>query len=371
MEASVGVRFEGCDEGEQKKEGRLVPCRPWEKLTPSKDVCDSEKSPSATFLSLGGLGDLSCSSPTSPSNEVRREVLAVVGAVLESSVSRICELSAIKSTKSKQRKVEEMENRVSAVPSAIESKLQDYEARCCTIPSSREALASSYRPTEALSRPDPLFGSTCSAGRLPLHEISRDVRFAGVSRLKAERQESERWGRRQGRARKLRPAKARRSGGARSSKGEQERLPALYGYPESWMQQPTEQMVSQVTCLTPPFLGERDWNWPVKGGKRNRRISRGSLSFSPPLHLVSTTTTMSSLAAFGTKTVARGVGRFTDLVLEKGSGAYITTDTGRQMMDFTSGIGVTNLGRLFFCSGTASVGLQDCSLPQQATATPR
>ncbi|ORY88437.1 pyridoxal phosphate-dependent transferase [Leucosporidium creatinivorum] len=53
---------------------------------------------------------------------------------------------------------------------------------------------------------------------------------------------------------------------------------------------------------------------------------------------------MSSLAAFGSKTVARGVGRFTDLVLEKGSGAYITTDTGRQMMDFTSGIGVTNLG---------------------------
>ena len=53
---------------------------------------------------------------------------------------------------------------------------------------------------------------------------------------------------------------------------------------------------------------------------------------------------MSNLAAFGSKVVARGVGRFTDLVLEKGTGSYITTDTGRTMIDFTSGIGVTNLG---------------------------
>lgn len=38
------------------------------------------------------------------------------------------------------------------------------------------------------------------------------------------------------------------------------------------------------------------------------------------------------------------VGRFTDLVLAQGSGSYISSDCGKVMLDFTSGIGVTNLG---------------------------
>lgn len=97
------------------------------------------------------------------------------------------------------------------------------------------------------------------------------------------------------------------------------------------------------------FVGGERGN--ISPGKSFARSKNLSLSLLPPtstssLHYF----TMSSLAAFGSKTVARGVGRFTDLVLEKGSGAYITTDTGRQMFDFTSGIGVTNLGTLLLLS---------------------
>ncbi|KAM0754858.1 PLP-dependent transferase [Meredithblackwellia eburnea MCA 4105] len=52
---------------------------------------------------------------------------------------------------------------------------------------------------------------------------------------------------------------------------------------------------------------------------------------------------MTALAQFGKQRVARGVGRFTDFVLSKGEGSYISTDCGRKFLDFTSGIGVVNL----------------------------
>lgn len=124
-----------------------------------------------------------------------------------------------------------------------------------------------------------------------------------------------------------------------------------------------------MTCLTPCEISLKRLELSGRDErKRAERICADSLSL---LHLTSYlhTTTMSSLAAFGSKTVARGVGRFTDLVLEKGSGAYITTDTGRQMMDFTSGIGVTNLGMFLTCSGDSFCRLT--ALFQQATATPK
>lgn len=50
------------------------------------------------------------------------------------------------------------------------------------------------------------------------------------------------------------------------------------------------------------------------------------------------------LTQFGIKHVAKGVGRLSTEVLESGSGSYVTTVSGRKMLDFTSGIGVTNLG---------------------------
>lgn len=53
---------------------------------------------------------------------------------------------------------------------------------------------------------------------------------------------------------------------------------------------------------------------------------------------------LSKLAQFGTKHIAKGIGRLSTEVLESGSGSYVTTVEGRKMLDFTSGIGVTNLG---------------------------
>ncbi|ODQ52861.1 hypothetical protein SAICODRAFT_7469 [Saitoella complicata NRRL Y-17804] len=53
---------------------------------------------------------------------------------------------------------------------------------------------------------------------------------------------------------------------------------------------------------------------------------------------------MSSLAQFGTNHIAKGIGRLTTHVLERGSGSYVYTTEGKKLLDFTMGIGVTNLG---------------------------
>ncbi|KAL1311889.1 hypothetical protein AAFC00_001961 [Neodothiora populina] len=53
---------------------------------------------------------------------------------------------------------------------------------------------------------------------------------------------------------------------------------------------------------------------------------------------------VSKLSQFGVKHVARGIGRLSKEVLESGSGSYVTTTEGRKLLDFTCGIGVTNLG---------------------------
>jgi len=52
----------------------------------------------------------------------------------------------------------------------------------------------------------------------------------------------------------------------------------------------------------------------------------------------------SALAQFGTKHVARGIGRLASDVIESGSGSYVTMVGGRKYLDFTCGIGVANLG---------------------------
>lgn len=47
---------------------------------------------------------------------------------------------------------------------------------------------------------------------------------------------------------------------------------------------------------------------------------------------------------FGTKHITKGLGRMTEGIMIKGSGSYVTYDDGRTFLDFTCGIGVTNLG---------------------------
>eukprot|EP00051_Salpingoeca_urceolata_P011499 m.142669 g.142669 ORF g.142669 m.142669 type:complete len:424 (-) comp17144_c0_seq7:70-1341(-) len=44
------------------------------------------------------------------------------------------------------------------------------------------------------------------------------------------------------------------------------------------------------------------------------------------------------------KHLVPGVGRMTSLVLSKGKGSWVWTDSGRKLLDFTCGIGVTNTG---------------------------
>ncbi|KDN46108.1 hypothetical protein K437DRAFT_223842 [Tilletiaria anomala UBC 951] len=53
---------------------------------------------------------------------------------------------------------------------------------------------------------------------------------------------------------------------------------------------------------------------------------------------------MSEAASFGAAHIARGIGRMSTHVLAKGQGSYLTTDTGKHLLDLTSGIGVVNLG---------------------------
>ena len=52
----------------------------------------------------------------------------------------------------------------------------------------------------------------------------------------------------------------------------------------------------------------------------------------------------SALVQFGTKHVAKGIGRLANEVIESGSGSYVTMMGGRKFLDFTCGIAVTNLG---------------------------
>lgn len=48
----------------------------------------------------------------------------------------------------------------------------------------------------------------------------------------------------------------------------------------------------------------------------------------------------------GRSHVAKGLSRLTDAIITSGEGAYVNLHDGRRMLDFTSGIGVTNLGPL-------------------------
>ncbi|CEH18616.1 acetylornithine aminotransferase [Ceraceosorus bombacis] len=49
-------------------------------------------------------------------------------------------------------------------------------------------------------------------------------------------------------------------------------------------------------------------------------------------------------AQFGTRHIAKGVGRLTNHVLKRGQGSWIFTDQNVKLLDFTTGIGVVGLG---------------------------
>jgi hypothetical protein len=75
--------------------------------------------------------------------------------------------------------------------------------------------------------------------------------------------------------------------------------------------------------------------------------SRGYLSLTSLLmQSRAMSTSADSLVAFGQQHVTKGLGRLTEAVMAKGEGSYVTFEDGRRMLDFSSGIGVTNLGEL-------------------------
>jgi 4-aminobutyrate aminotransferase len=47
---------------------------------------------------------------------------------------------------------------------------------------------------------------------------------------------------------------------------------------------------------------------------------------------------------FGLLHVTKGIRRVTDGIMAKGEGSYVQYEDGRRFLDFTCGIGVTNLG---------------------------
>lgn len=51
-------------------------------------------------------------------------------------------------------------------------------------------------------------------------------------------------------------------------------------------------------------------------------------------------------SAFAKTHIAAGIGRMTDYVMKSGKGCRVTLDDGRELLDMTCGIGVTNLGAL-------------------------
>lgn len=64
------------------------------------------------------------------------------------------------------------------------------------------------------------------------------------------------------------------------------------------------------------------------------------------------------LHAFGVKHVTKGLGRITEGLMTKGEGSYVVYDDGRQMLDFTCGIGVTNLGGFVFLGQWSHYGAE-------------
>lgn len=56
-------------------------------------------------------------------------------------------------------------------------------------------------------------------------------------------------------------------------------------------------------------------------------------------------TSSENLVAFGQRHVTAGIGRLTEAVMSKGEGSYLSFEDGRRLLDFSTGIGVTNLGK--------------------------
>ena len=76
---------------------------------------------------------------------------------------------------------------------------------------------------------------------------------------------------------------------------------------------------------------------------------------SPPPRFRGRSITTIPLLDFAQRHVSKGVNHLAEDVFVKGKGSWVTTHGGRRLLDFTSGIGVTNLGASggIFCHHSA------------------
>ncbi|KAI0075125.1 hypothetical protein K474DRAFT_1664617 [Panus rudis PR-1116 ss-1] len=71
-------------------------------------------------------------------------------------------------------------------------------------------------------------------------------------------------------------------------------------------------------------------------------LAKGALSQNRTM--ASATQNHAAIVEVGQKHVTKGLGRLVEAVMTKGEGSYVTLGDGRTLLDFTCGIGVTNLG---------------------------
>lgn len=93
----------------------------------------------------------------------------------------------------------------------------------------------------------------------------------------------------------------------------------------------------------------------VSTRSQSRAITTSTKTFAQPAFATSTSTTQDDMPVpvrttaqwteFGREHVTNGLGRLKDHVIVKGSGLDLYTSEGEKILDFTAGIGVTNLGQ--------------------------
>lgn len=76
-----------------------------------------------------------------------------------------------------------------------------------------------------------------------------------------------------------------------------------------------------------------------------QRSSPPALARAPESEVPDVVKTTAQWAEFGRDHISHGLGRLRDHVIVRGQGLELFTADGKRLLDFTAGIGVTNLGQ--------------------------
>lgn len=135
-------------------------------------------------------------------------------------------------------------------------------------------------------------------------------------------------------------------GAYKEPQGERKRLIVLHRVIDPFTT-PTQRNVAWTKAI--PYCG-----WGHAGARPRSKTVRifscqswssqsGFSHISPPCFRGRSITTV-PLLDFAQRHVTKGVNHLTEDVFVKGDGSWVTMHSGRKLLDFTSGIGVTNLG---------------------------